>query len=162
MALTVIMTTFHDHRVLQRVQFCSDVCLTHHCRTVHSEEHVFVVTKVFSPQAYICCDKRNVRDTWFATKLLSLCCNKYLSQQKFCCNKNMSWQKFCHDKHTFVVTKDMFSLFKTRHNRNNTRMGPGLWRSPVPILSKVGPRKHSCLVDVELHHVHVLGYQLTY
>ena len=68
------------------------------------DKHTFVATKdVF------CHDK----STLVVAKLLSwqysVCWGKNLLWQKFCCEKhNFFHGKTCHDKHTFVMTKEVF------------------------------------------------------
>ena len=66
---------------------------------------IFVTTKrLLSQQKYACHDKtfllQHVWQIFVATNVI------LSGQTCVCCI--LSWQKFCHDKHTFVMTKDMF------------------------------------------------------
>ena len=62
------------------------------------DKHAFVATKVCLLQQNFCHDK-------------IVCCDKYLSRQKFCCDKHICFSQqtlFYWDKHIFVETKDVF------------------------------------------------------
>ena len=78
-------------------------------KTFCHDKHVFVVTKVCLLRQNFCRDK-------------FICCDKYLSYQKFCHNKHV-----CQDKHNFVVTS-IFLLRQAYFSHDNDNSAANRYR----------------------------------